>query len=291
MRKYAKSAFSLLELAVVVIIIGLISTALVKGVSIIRTSRLAAARQLTIDSKIGEIDGLIAWYETSMIESLKKSETTDDSTISAWYDISPGSITEQKNTLTKTAGSDFVYEIDGINSLPSMKTSSNGKISLSTFYQGTSGLMTVFIVFRPMAAPSSTQMVLLDSSTAGSTTTIGIKNDKVCLNMGSAVEAGNVNPPNFTASGNYILTTYVGGSAGSRVYVNEASTATGGTAGFAAGLHEITGLTVGANKSGSSAFTGLTSEIIIFNRFLSVNERKAVMAYLAKKYKIAVSGL
>lgn len=291
MTKFDKSAFSLLELAVVVIIIGLISTALVKGVSIIRTSRLSAARQLTINSKVGEIDGLVAWYETSMIESFKKNETADESNLSAWYDISPGSIVEQKNTLTKTAGSDFVYEIDGINSLPSVKTSSNGKISLSTFYQGNAALMTVFIVFRPLTAPSSTQMVLLDSSTAGSTTTIGIKNDKVCLNMGSAVEAGTINPPNFTTNSNYILTTYVGGTAGSRVYVSDATTPTGGAASFAAGSNPITGLTVGANKTGSSGFTGLTSEILIFNRFLSVNERKAVMSYLGKKYKIAVAGL
>ena len=56
------------------------------------------------------------------------------------------------------------------------------------------------------------------------------------------------------------------------------------------GIIGFNGLAVGTNRNGANNFTGLISEIIIYDRLLTSDERRLIMSYLAKKYKIRVEG-
>lgn len=285
-----RRAFSLIELSVVIVIIGLLVVGVTKGVTIVRSGRIAAARTITANSQIGTISGLIAWYETSLMGSVKSNESIDGAQISEWRDINPPSVLEQKNKMTKTAGSNLVYLADGINHLPSMQFSSSGIISLSNFYQGNSVQNTIFIVFSPTVAPSASEMTLLDSYSSASTSSVGIKNNAISLNAGFAVSTGTAtNSASFSNRGAYIIAAYLDSSR-SRAYVNNATTSAGNSQ-IDAGTNPLTGLTVGANKLGASSFTGLISEIIIFDHVLQIDQRKAVMSYLSKKYRIYVTAL
>ncbi len=285
-----KTAFTLLEMAAVILIIGLITVGIINGVSLLYSSRLNTARTLTANARLNDIEGLVAWYETTMIDSFKKEEVTDDAQISAWQDISASSIAGQKNRMTRTASSGVALQTKGINWLPSVRFGSSAYITLSSFYQGTSTRNTIFMVMRPTSAISTTAVVLLDSFSSGSTCLIGIRSTGIYLNAGSAVYTGtSTNAASFVNNNNYIIAAYINDTA-SAAYSNNATTSAG-SANIAPGTNQLSGLTIGATKAGSTPFTGLISEIIIYNRILQQHERKAVMSYLSKKYNITVTGI
>lgn len=287
--KKNKLAFSLIELAVVVLIIGLITTGIIKGTSIIRSARISSARALTTKSNIAAIPGMVAWYETSLIDSLKPSEASDTSQITEWRDISPGSIAAQKNKLTRSASSAVIYKVEGINNLPSINFISSGNLSLSAFYQGNLGQATIFVVARPVSAVS-TAVTLLDSYSSASTSAFGISTSYVWINLGAGqTNTSSSNAPSIMANSNCILATYYD-DVNSKAFVNNATGMAGGALIYPS-TNPLSGLTIATNKSAGAPFTGLISEIIIFDHPLPIDERKSVMSYLSKKYKISVTGI
>lgn len=284
-----KSAFSLMELSIVLAIMGVMVVGVTQGVGLINSSRLANARSNTIQSPVAKMDGLIAWYETSLRDSIKSTEQVEGTQITEWYDISPNSIAAKRNKLTRSASSAAVYRLAAINKVPAIEFNGSGKISIASFYQGATSQATIFAVFKTNFNPSGTQVTLFDADTSQSTFSLGIKSTNVSLNAGSAVDtATGTNPASFIGSGSYVVAAYFNG-ANSNAYVNNATTKAG-NGDINSGSNSLNGVTIGSNKSGSAGFTGMISEVIIFNRPLKLQERKDVMSYLAKKYKISVSG-
>jgi len=288
---FTKRGFSLVELSVVLIVIAILIAGIVKGQSMIKSAKISNARSLTSRSNVGDISGLIAWYETSLKDSFDNDESFDGAQISNWYDISPSSNlgATKRNTLDKTASSAVTYESDGINSLPSVRFSGSGSIDLANFYQGRLAQRSVFIVLKPITTPSATQQVLFDSDSTGNSF-IAIHDDSVRLNAGSAVTTGTVtNPAAFSTTNSYVLAVDFKDDSSS-VYLNDATTVIGNST-LDPGSNEVIGLTIGENRSGTNGFGGLISEVIIFNRTLKTQERKDIMKYLSNKYNIGVSNL
>ena len=286
-----KKAFTLTELSIVVLIISVLITGITQGSGIIKSTRLVNARSTTSRSPAPEISGLIAWYEPTLKSSFKDSESIEASQTTEWRDNSPGSIISTKNKLTRSAGSAVTYKENGINNLPTLLFSGadSANIALTNFYQGSSTQNTVFIVFRPLFATSSTAKILLDSSSSNSTSSIGIKSTAVNLNATNSVDTSTTNPANFANGNNYVVAVYFNNTS-SQVFVNSAVTRAGDAA-ISPGSNPLGGLTIGTDKSGTNGFNGYISEIIIYNRPLKLQERKDVMSYLSKKYKISVTGL
>ncbi len=293
-----KKAFSLIEMAIVVLIIGLLIVGVIGGAGMIRAAAISSARSFTVKSAVPQISGLVAWYETSLKESLKASEASNGNQISAWYDVSPaslvdhrydvtpGSATGQRNVLSRTASSAVTYQDSTINDLPAIHFNGSGNLTLSAFYQGDLAQSTVFLVFRP----TSFGTTLFDSNSTGNSASIGISSTTVNLNAGSSVSTGTgSNSAAFNLGNDYIISVYLNGSS-SKAYVNNANTSAG-NANIDSGSNSITGLTIGSNKSGSGAFTGLISEIIIYDHPLQIQERRDVFKYLSYKYKISVTGI
>jgi len=281
-----KSAFSLLELSVSLVVVSLLMAMVSQGIKIVASSRLTTARSLTSKSPVPNISGLIAWYETSSVDSFKTNEAFDGKQISAWYDISPNSIPAKKNTLTRVASAAVTYESDGINKIPSLLFNGTNKIELANFYQGSTSQNTIFIV----ANPSTITTTILDSSSSGSTSSIGQNSNSFSMNLGSSVSTGTVtNPIVNLAKVSYIAAVYFNGS-NSKVYFNSSSIIAGGST-ISPGTTALTGISIGASRSNASHYSGLISEIIIYNRPLQNQERKDVMGYLSKKYGILVTGL
>ncbi len=299
MQKTYRTAFSLIEMAIVVVIIGVMIVGVIGGSAMIRSASLSSARSLTAKSTVSQIKGLVAWYETSLKESFKATETIDGTQISAWYDISPasmvsqrydatsGTVTGQKNILSGTASSALIYQSKAINDLPSLYFRGSGKLNLANFYQGSLSQATIFLVLQPTATLGTT---LLDSDSSGSTASIGISNTTVNLNAGTAASTATAsNSANFIGGTDYIVVTYLNSSS-SKAYVNNVTTSAGNS-NIDAGSNSLTGLTIGANKSGGNYFTGLISEIIIYDHPLQIQERRDVFKYLSYKYKISVTGI
>ncbi len=279
--------FTLLELAVVLMLIGIIVGGVMQGANLITSSRLASARSLTSKAPIGNISGLVAWYESSSKNSFLATQAIDSASISEWGDISPSSIINKKNKLTKTANANVTFGIASINKIPALNFKNNEKISLNNFYQGSLNRATICVVFRPNFTPSSNPVVLVDSYFNQSSFSLAIKNNSVNLNAGIDANTSTAsNSANFVNGRDYILCSIFNGSQ-SGVYVNNALSLTGG-GNISAGANVMNGLTIGSDRSGSNAFNGLIAEVIIFNRPLKLQERRDVMIYLAKKYRINI---
>ena len=283
-----KSAFSLLELSVSLVVVSLLMAMVSQGIKIIASSSLTTARSLTSKSPVPNISGLIAWYETSSVDSFKTNEAFDGKQISAWYDISPNSIPAKKNTLMRTTSAAITYEAEGINKLPSIyfnTVSGTPTLSLSSFYQGRSAQTTVFVVSQPTTVSGLTG-VLFDSSSQDSNMTLG-----ALFSTYAQICGGNcVNiSQTITANSPYISAFYLN-STNSKIYLNNASTIIGGAV-VNAGTNSMNGFCVGMDRGGNWGIRGLISEVIVFNRPLMDRERKDVMGYLSKKYGILVTGL
>ncbi|MBU6338886.1 MAG: type II secretion system GspH family protein [Rickettsiales bacterium] len=308
MLKSKKRAFTLIELSIVLIVLGIITVGVLKGTGLISSSKIGVARSLTARSVVQNIDGLVAWYESTSFDSFDASDVSDGHKINNWYDISPASIPQKsnRNKLAAKTGN-VTYVKKGINEVPSLQFSSSGgsvtNLQLSSFYQGSTAQNTVFIVFQQNARTyvSSYDRWIIDSYSSASTTSFGYSDvsgvDDIRLNGGSTtIATGSTDAPSFIDGKSYIAAIYYDGTY-SKAYLNNTATTVGagylGSGVTNPGSNSLTGLTVGSLKDDTSAsrFVGLISEIIIYNRVLKDLERKDVFRYLAKKYNIAVSGI
>jgi prepilin-type N-terminal cleavage/methylation domain-containing protein len=292
-----KRAFSLVELSVVVVIVTVLVAGIFMGAGLVQNARLSNAKAHTAKSVVRDIQGLVAWYETSTKDSFSPGETYDSAQISEWRDIAPSSkigLNNENVLLVSSPSANVIFVETGINSIPSIEFSgtvdSNSKLALSAFYQGSSAQKTIFMVFKPLGTLTSSETIL-DSISTGNDHSIAIKDtNEVTLNAGSSVSTATVtNPASFSTSSDYVMATYFDGSS-SRVYLNDAENEVGG-GNISPGSNELTGLTVGSDKDATADFNGQISEIIIFNRALKIQERKDIMSYLSTKYSISVSGL
>lgn len=82
-----KRAFSLIELSIVILIIGILIAGVTQGGRIVTQMRLASAKSLTISSPVTSISGLTLWLEPTLEESFIDSEAQDGVGLTNWNDI------------------------------------------------------------------------------------------------------------------------------------------------------------------------------------------------------------
>jgi hypothetical protein len=104
------------------------------------------------------------------------------------------------------------------------------------------------------------------------------------------VNAGAINEQafSFLNSGEYAIAIYFNGSS-SKIFVNDTNSPIGNS--FNSGSNLLTGMTLGADKSGNFGFNGFISEVAVFNRVVKSSERKEIFNYFSKKYKINITGV
>ena len=138
-------AFSLIELSMVLIIIGLIISGIISSQKLIQLSRLTSARTLTNSSPVNNIEDLAMWLEATSKSSFDGSKRVDGASIDIWYDINPQSTYKHDSTQT-TADNQPVYSENGINKLPAvtfdgtndyLKYSDNNQFMVGTDYSVT----------------------------------------------------------------------------------------------------------------------------------------------------------
>src|ERR1051325_5743143 len=84
-----KRAFSLIEIAIVVLVIGLIVAGIAQAGRLITKSTLTSARSTTNSSPVPLVDNLVLWLETTSEESFNASEAKDGLKVSFWKNIAP----------------------------------------------------------------------------------------------------------------------------------------------------------------------------------------------------------
>ena len=274
----------MIELAIVIIIISVLTGLVLVAHKISLDAKLAFARSLTKSSPVTNIDNLALWFETTMPKSIVDLEADDGKSISVWYDLSP-------NRDNATVVNSPTYIAESINGLPTLRF--DGSNDYLTF--GGSSLInnnyTIFIVEQRRASTASGAYIIGGSGvTDNSRLNIGYSSDTAIAfhqynnyyDALSAVVAFSLLTP--------IIHSFDFDSAvGKNYYLNGINkTLTSSGSGFDAnkGLVSFAGATIGQSGVDSNYFKGDIAEIIVFNKLLSHNERKDVEGYLSKKWGI-----
>lgn len=133
-----KKAFSLIELSIVLLIVGVIVAGVTQSSRLVSAFRISSAKTITTASPVVSTKNLLFWYETSSDASFLSSEAENLTVITQWNDINPQS-TGKFNAYAgqKTNASAITYNLassstsgntsgptyikDGINGIPTLR--------------------------------------------------------------------------------------------------------------------------------------------------------------------------
>ena len=119
MRKRNFKAFSLIELSIVILIIGILVAGVTQSSRLLKQMRLATIKNLTLNSPVSSIKDLAVWLESTMDQSFLDSEENTGNTISVWNDLNPQASTKY-NAISPSTSESPTYLSDGINGLPAI---------------------------------------------------------------------------------------------------------------------------------------------------------------------------
>ena len=297
----SKKAFSLIELSIVVLIIGILVAGITQGSKLIQKFRIKTAQNLTQSSPVNGIRNLVAWYETTSEASFDSTiDAVSNNKVSNWYDIS--SQVERKNNATQTTEANRpIYTENDINGLPTLKFTATSSQFLN-LPDGTipynNSPYTMFVVAkadRACGAPVS------DCGLLGGGTEISNQYNGLRYNLANAVgqdKAGfqsqwwSLDAPTVSyalpVTSPHIVVNYYNQKArriifngleqamspGATSYINNQATAVNNYIG---------------RFTGGAKLTGSIAEIIIFDRALIVEEIDSIESYLSKKWGIKIS--
>jgi prepilin-type N-terminal cleavage/methylation domain-containing protein len=117
-----KKAFSLIELSIVILIIGILVAGVTQGSRLISAMKLETARALTQSSPVNSIKGLFSWVETTGIDTIDVSNPDDNQVVTTWNDINPQVINSESNSFIQNSATfQPIYRTGIFNDLPAIR--------------------------------------------------------------------------------------------------------------------------------------------------------------------------
>lgn len=286
-----QKAFSLIELSIVILVIGVLIAGVVKGSSIINKTKLSVAKSLTTSSPVPSIKNLTLWLETTgAFDDAVVNTFEDGEIISSWHDSNP-TAAFKKNLVTgiDNDATDPTYEENGISGLPSIRfnatidgVTGSSLLTSETPVQLGDSSYTYFIVLAQESFSTSAVAVFNQ----------GTKSVGLYLGGGGGVTvytglATDVSVGSIKAGKGSIFAARFDNTNDVRIFNNSNSVT---TVAMPSGTPNIVSdnFNIGAYL-GNYFFQGLISEIIVYDRSLKTEEIQDVNSYLAKKYKIALN--
>ena len=155
-----KRAFSLIELSIVILIIGILVAGVTQSSRLVSEMRLSSAKRLTQSSPISSIKGLLLWLETSSDNSFDNN-VGDGDQVANWYDLNP--LSNTKYTLNQsTTANRPTYIKSSTGGIPALKFN-NSKFQIDDFPLNDPSY-SMFIVFNSGVVSSSSGMDILSFS-------------------------------------------------------------------------------------------------------------------------------
>jgi prepilin-type N-terminal cleavage/methylation domain-containing protein len=293
MQKKNYRAFSLIEISIVILIIGILVAGVTKSRILISKSQLTTARTLTQSSAVSSIPNLVMWLETTSTSSLTNSNNSTDvgngDNIATWNDIG-SQLTAPNSPTQSTTTSQPVYTTNVINGLPALNfNGTSNYFSLSTIV---STSFSAFVVAKTAvagtagAAYGGNGVLWSDySQTAYDIIPLAIGGGVTQFMTGGATDSTLTGTTNVSDNKFHIINVTRDSTTGIKyIYVdgNQDASETHTIGTLAA--NPILG--IGANITDSHYFNGYLAEIIIFGRVLKSEERESVRLYLKKKWGI-----
>ena len=293
MKNFHKKAFSLIEISVVIVIIGILIAGISQGIDLYQDMRLATARSLTQNSRVNRIEDLSMWFESTSEQSFEKPNPQDGERIALWKNIN-FKLFNRINVAQATQASKPFYVRNAINGNPALRfdnaqllVASNVKISEIV----SSDQATVFVVQNNFSGDATT-------------TTFGWNNgeyrfqshaqegNRVLIDFGiTNANSGRTSTATLTnfLNQNKIITFIKNGSnvkikINAEILANSTSSATIDMSLFAD--FSIGKFIPAVNDY---YFYGYIGEFIVFKRALTDAEIKDIETYLSKKWSIKIN--
>ena len=304
--KNKNRAFSLIELSIVVLIIGILIAGVTQGSRLVNASKVQTAQTLTQSAPVTSVSGLLLWLETSREASFISTQTSNATALTKWYDTNPQT-TNITNTTFTASNSDITYKSVGINGLPSVSFANASRTS--TFASPAGGRIvtpyqayTIFIVARVTSITASN--AFLYNGDSANFKGFGVYSDatgKIRVDGGgTSVFTALVGNTSAVANAARIMTVTISPNSvlgvatttpTAEFYVNGTAdlTAAGLSANIAAQAATDVLYIGGTTAASLVPFVGDMSEVIMFDTVLKNSDRKAIEQYLGKKYGIAVA--
>ena len=281
----AATAFSLIELSIVILIIGIIIAGVTQGSRLVKFAKVNTEATQTKSAPVASVAGLVSWFETTLPNSFSEDVGNDDA-IAEWLDISPQS-SSKNNASQSTSASQPLYIDSGINGLPALRFDGvDDVLTAGGIVSGLSDYTDVFVEER--AASTSGPMM-----GASPGLTLGYAGDDTSVLVYHSNGYNDLTP--------YTVDAYSSPTPRIMCFTNKVTSDTSGDSdlyinGFDMGVAgrllqgENSSYSIGYGPVGSGVYyQGYIGEIIIFNRQLKTEERKAIESYLAKKWKVTLS--
>jgi prepilin-type N-terminal cleavage/methylation domain-containing protein len=279
-----KTAFSLIELSIVILIVGILVAGVVQTSRLVTRMRILNAQTVTRSSEIYLIKGLSVWIETVSEKSFDVSESSDGAKISKWNDINPISATANNYSQSNDANKPNYVE-NFSNGLPGVYfnrlegDSLQGLINSSLSIAGIS----CFFVYNSTGTPIGGSIVsIADNATP-------TQNSMYIQSGGTDVyQFDYIFTPDFklTTNSTRIMSNIVNLSGVGQIYENGFLKVTGN---INANVFYPNPILIIGKRVDNIYFNGNIGELIIFNQILKDEDRKLVEKYLGKKWGIKVS--
>ena len=296
-----KLAFSLIELSIVILVIGVLIAGVVTGSKMVTKAKIAMAANQTKSSVVSGLKDLIFWIETSSTGSVIGSNAADSApfdgdTVSKWNDINPQSMSKI-NPVPLAGGESPTYKENGINGLPSILFDAVDDRLVASGISVTKS-NSFFAVFNSSPTKTSRRDIVAITSNAGHGIVLELNDGRVRIlyrtPMGNIIGIGDdFNSYAILENKNYIISSVRNyDTLSQKVWLNNSIIINA-----AATLGDFDDprqcVTVGnLNCVGGGTvrpLNGQISEIIIYNRALKQDEIDDVEAYLSKKYSISLN--
>jgi len=293
-----KKAFSLIELSIVILIIGIIVAGVTQSSRLISEFKLSNARSLTESAPVASISGLSAWFETTRTESIPELQAQDQAYISTWHDINPATSTKHDVISSAPPTTSPKYIASCINSLPCIRFDGTDDYLSFDANGGDFLIGSDYTIFAVEQRRSAAQGYFFGASQG-----ITVANDRVMLgysgdtsilfsqdnnDYSATVDAystpsAKVHTFRLSSAGGGLRSYYLNGISTSL----DSGTGADPTALISSNSYASIGYSISATNSGF--FNGDIAEIIIYTRALKAEERNSVEVYLGKKWHVAVT--
>ena len=296
MKNLHKKAFSLIEISVVILIIGMLIAGISQGIDLYQDSRLATARSLTQNSRVNRIEDLTMWFEATSEKSFENPNPQDDDRIALWKNIN-FKLSNRIDVVKVQADPDSsrpFYVRNAINNIPALRfdnsqflTASNVKISEIV----SSDQATVFMVQNNFSGDDSTSTFGWNNGNYRFQSHAQ-EGGKVLMDFGSTLSGHRTTTATLTdfLNQNKIITFVKNGSKG-KVKINSAILTDSLSSNATIDLSLSADFSIGRYPPGNYAycFRGYIGEFIVFKKALTDAEISSIETYLSKKWAIKIN--
>jgi prepilin-type N-terminal cleavage/methylation domain-containing protein len=296
-KKNTLKAFSLIEISMVILIVGILISGISKSFDLYEDFILVNAKKITKNSIVPRIEGLGLWLETTLDESFNSDFSKNDTA----YSLPWKSIVPRGDKIIIKNGQGY-YVTKRINSLPAITWNQMFEMASSDIVSAeglaTNDGVTIFVVYQCYHQYPSTcgSLVAIESSDAGASYRYGIAHMWGGLGFWIG-HNGALNSVGYGYSDENIrklprIITARASDSKISISIDGLEVANGNVVQSIKPIGNQIYVRIGFSTGESQTYRyikGIIGEVIIYGRSLKDKEAKSVEEYLSKKWRIPIN--